>query len=389
MHNTSPSTAPVLLTFALSLLWSPTLHAQCSDGSTTTTNEYSVPSRDADNDVWTYAQSFMTGAYAQTWTTYVSATATHNSSQTHSGNSTGNAGALAQVSWHDAPSSVGSGTYAIASHHSFQSTCGNSSQYNYSFSLNVTPPTISGLSGGWLFGSVDDPDNGYYKAVALSVSHNCTASDSPGDVASCSSTPYWTAPVNGSKITFSCTSCSNTNATSVQPSGTCGDISIRANVGGLLSTSFPFTVNTMRSWTNRGYVDSNFGAGYRTRYSYQLTDVCSNYMPRVVTNETFGSKVDLWAAGHQGIQDTWTALQSGGFAHPDGFWPSGITYDYLVASYTASQGTPATVHPGDPGADAPVMSQTQTWRVGSATVGEGISAQSATMVNYLGHARVQ
>jgi hypothetical protein len=352
-------------------------------------NTYSVPTRDADNDVWTYAQSCVTGAYANTWTSYVSATATHNSSQTHSGNSTGYNGAHTQVSWHDTPSSVGSGTYGIASYHSFSSTCGNFLQFNWNFSLSVTPPTINGLSGGWIFNGVDDPGNGYYKDVLLSVSHNCTASNSPGDVAVCNSTPYWTAPVNGSKISFDCTSCANTGANSVQPSDSCADIRIQASVGGFLSTPFPYTANSLRGWANRGAVDTPWNAGYQTRYSYQLTDVCGNQFLRIAVNETFGPKVDLWAAGHQGIQDTWSALSSGGFEYPSGYWSLGILYDFLIASYTASQATPATVSPSNPGAGQQVMSQTQVWRVGSATVGSGVVGQSATMVNDLGNGRIQ
>jgi hypothetical protein len=319
----------------------------------------------------------------------VSATATHNSSQTHYGTSTGDYGALAQVSWHDAPSSVGSGTYGITSYHSFSSLCNDFYQYNFNFSLSVTPPTINGLTGGWLFNGVDDEPNGYYESDALSVSHNCTASNSPGDVASCSSTPSWTAPVSGSKISFSCNSCSNTNATVVTPSDSCGDISIQANVGGFLSTPFAFTANTLVGWTNRGYQDSYFNVGYKSRYSYQLTDVCGYNMTQVAVNETFGPKVDLWAAGHNGTVDTWSALTSAGYEYPSGFWSSGIFYDSLVASYTASQATPATVYPDDPSAGQQVTSQTQVWCGGSATVGQGVTGQSATMVNYLGYARVQ
>lgn len=371
------------------VLWTPAIHAQCSDGITTATNEYSVPSRDADNDVWTYAQSYMTGAYADTWSTYVSALARHDGAQTHYGESTEYYGNLAEVSWHDAPSSLGPGTYGITSYHSFQSLCGDFYQYSYGFSLNVTPPTINGLPGGWLFDGVDDPQNGYYRADALNVSHNCTPSDSPGDVASCNSTPYWTAPTKGSKISFSCTVCAYTDATVIEPSDSCADISIQANVGGFLSTPFPFTANTLRAWTNRGYQDTIYNDGYQTRYSYQLTDVCGYSLARVAVNETFGPKVDLWAAGHNALQDTWSTLQSAGFEYPAGFWSIGIFYDYLVASYTSSQATPATVHPGDPGDSQQVMSQSQDWRAGSASVGQGTLGQSATMVNYLGYARVQ
>ena len=377
-----------LLGLALQSLWISAIHAQCV-GSDTTTNEYSVPTRDADNDVWTYAQSYMTGSYQAAWTTYVSATASRNGSQTHSGNNTGSYGGLAQVSWHDAPSTVGSGTYQIASYHSFSSICFDFSQYNYSFSLVVNPPTVNGLAGGWIFNGVDDPGNGYYAGVALTVSHNCVASNSPGDVATCTSTPGWTAPTNGQKVSLACSPCTNQTVTSVQPSGTCGDITIQASLGGFLATPFPFTANTQTGWANLGFQDTNSGAGYQSRYSYQLTDVCGYIMARVATNETFGSKVDLWAAQHQGVQDTWSTLMSAGFEYPSGFWPSGIMYDYLIASYTSSQGTPATVHPGDTGQDQAVMSQTQDWRVGSASVGAGSPSQSATMTNYLGYARVQ
>ncbi len=76
-------------------------------------------------------------------------------------------------------------------------------------------------------------------------------------------------------------------------------------------------------------------------------------------NETFGGNEDLWAPAHNGQACTWTELSSAGFEYPSGYWSIGIFYDTLLASYTAAAGTPATVHPGDPGDYLPVIQQSQ------------------------------
>jgi hypothetical protein len=58
---------------------------QCSDGLTTTVHHNGNLVRSGSNQVWSWSQSFVTGAYTNTWSVSVSATTAHNGSQTHSG----------------------------------------------------------------------------------------------------------------------------------------------------------------------------------------------------------------------------------------------------------------------------------------------------------------
>ena len=59
--------------------------AQCSDGVTTTLWHNGNVQRSASNQVWSWAQSYVTGAYSGTWDTVTSAITAHNGIQTHSG----------------------------------------------------------------------------------------------------------------------------------------------------------------------------------------------------------------------------------------------------------------------------------------------------------------
>ena len=59
--------------------------AQCSDGVTTTRHHNGNVQRTASNQVWSWAQSYVTGAYSDQWTTITSAVTAANGSQTHSG----------------------------------------------------------------------------------------------------------------------------------------------------------------------------------------------------------------------------------------------------------------------------------------------------------------
>jgi len=158
----------------ISLLMGMGLSAQtCYDGTTVAYTSENVV-RSGSNQVWSFAQSWVSGNYATTWTATVSASTTVNGSPTHSGQNTQLSGNIATVQWYDAPSLYGSGTYAEADTHTFSDTCGDyAGPYSYNPSRTVNTPTITGANGAWFLGGGSDAANAYYNQAALTGNSNC------------------------------------------------------------------------------------------------------------------------------------------------------------------------------------------------------------------------
>jgi hypothetical protein len=253
---------------------------QCTDSTTTLWHNGNVI-RSASNQVWSWAQSYVTGDYAATWSVTVSATTAHNGTQTHTGQASASSGATATVQWYDTPSSVGSGTYTEAETHTFSNTCGGSQgPYNDNDTLTVNQPTISGFSGNnsfWNLGpSSANPQatlgssNLFYQSVALTFKSNCN----PGDT--CTSTPQWVPNITANQATLSSTTGTSVTLNKGSSKGTCGyDSTLTANMGGFSTGSYPFVVNSPGSIYLVQSSTVPYNGGYVTNRYYVVDDVCS------------------------------------------------------------------------------------------------------------------
>jgi hypothetical protein len=354
--------------------------AICSDSTTGTWEARNVV-RSASNQVWTFAQSYVTGDYAGTWTSSVTATTTVNGSQIHSGQDSESAGRTATVQWYDTPSTLGSGIYAEADTHTFSNTCGGSAgPYNYTPSLVVSKPTITGTNGAWYLGGGADPANGYYNQAAVTGNPNCN----PGDT--CNATPYWSVTANSNKVSLSCSVCTNQTVTALVPSDSFGDVQIHMDIGGFAASPFSFTVNAPASLDSAGGpFDENYFDGYYSAIYYNTLDEFGHQMPSIALNEQFsnpgcGNPVANFCPDQT---NNWNKPTPYGLSayNQTGYW-----YDQIYI-YNCSSCSPAYSGPKNPLSTSTVDHSTQTWRVGSSAVGVGVEVQYDTLQRYVDHGR--
>ena len=194
------------------------------------------------NDVWSFGSGYVEGYYWAYWRPRVTSTQRLNGNVLfgrQSVVSTAGYGGQALNEWHDTPQTTGTGVYSIDNHIEYlpREDCDPiSGIYSYE-SLQVERPTISGINAIWWLGGGSDPNNGYYNQAALTA-----------DPKGAPETPYWTVAPGSTKISLSCTSCTQNVVTSEQPSSGCVyDIGIKVSVGGLDSDVFVFSVN-QPSW---------------------------------------------------------------------------------------------------------------------------------------------
>ncbi len=96
--------------FVLFYLLTASALAQCTGGvpqTTIYTAEWVI--RSGSNQVYTLAQSWVTGEYADAWTANVSSTTYVNGSPVHSGTASAINGDVASLVWFDTPSTLGPG----------------------------------------------------------------------------------------------------------------------------------------------------------------------------------------------------------------------------------------------------------------------------------------
>jgi len=348
------------------VLLAPTVSVgQCSDGSTALWASRNVV-RQAGNQVWEYAQSWVEGNYYLYWIPRVTGTVTLNG-QIHYGTNTAGYGGIATTQWYDAPSSVGVGLYTIYGFHEYGSDCGQYQYQNTVASLLVERPTISGPNATWWLGGGSDPANGYYNAATLTA-----------DPKGAPETPYWSVTANPSKVSLSCSVCTNSVVASAQPSAGCQwDVAIKISVGGLDSNLFNFQVNQPSYLvSSRQPVDTAQGGGWYSKIYYNTKDMCSNYMSSIALNESFGGWVNDQA-------NNWSRPTAGGaWGFTDYEWFDGIWLDCATC-------TPPTMNPQTPLSASAVDHVSQSWRMGSAVVGSGVLVQTNVFQRYLDHARHQ
>jgi hypothetical protein len=370
--------------FPIILLGAASLPAQVCSDSTTVLHTSENVVRSASNQVWSFAQSWVTGDYATTWTASVSATTTFNGSQTHSGGASQSGGNIATVQWYDAPSTYGSGTYAEADTHTFSNTCGGSGgPYNYSPSLSVAQPSITGVSGVWYLGGGSDSTNGYYNQAALTGNPNCNSGDT------CSNTPAWSVTANASKVTLTCSVCTNQTVTGSVPSDAVGDIQISMNIGGFAAPAFSFTVDTPASLDSAmAPYDTDYYDGFYSAIYYNTLDEFGNLMSSISLNEQFSSP------GCSSPVSNFCPDQTNNWNKPTAYGLSGYAGSYRfdqIYLYSCSSGTGTT--PPCTGPQSPSLStstvdhSTQTWSVGSSSVGSGVQVQYDTFQRYVDHGR--
>jgi hypothetical protein len=347
--------------------------AQCSDYSTLHVAAHSL-TREASNSIEEIAQTYTTGNYWYTWNASISSTVTRSGSLLHSSSNSVGYGYVAQLEWHDAPSTTGSGTYYMSNLHGAQSSCGGSTSYSTSDTLYVNKPYISGGNSAWFLGSgVSDSANGYYNQASLTANSNCNAGDT------CAATPYWTVTAGSSKVSLSCSSCSAQTLTAIAGSVTGSDISLTISIAGFTSEPFYFSVGTPKtvvsSINGTPISDAAFNDGFKSTIYYSTRDNFNNVMPSIALNEQFGSTTN-------DQPNNWANPSAGGIS-------SYGSYEWFdtLSFYSCASVTPVCTNPQSPLSSSAVKHYSQTWRVGSSTVGTGVIVQTDNLQYYVDHGR--
>ena len=363
--------SPALL--AIFVVSTMTIWGQCTD-STTLQNITDNVIRTGGNQVFSFAQSYVTGDYATTWTVYAAAQITLDGSALHSGSDTRDSGNTASVSWNDALSTTGPGTFAEADQHRFTNTCGANNYFTFNDrNLTVTTPTISGASAFWWLGSGILADHDYYAQAAWTANPN----GAPG-------TPTWTVSTvsGGGSVSFSCTSCTNTTATSTAPSSGCVyDVVVHASYDGFNSDDFSVAIIKPSTFTlQSGYpVDAAASGGFLTTYAWALTDTCGSPDAGLDGNEQFGTWTDDYF-NSTGTHNDWPTPSA-----TNGYSPTNIWRDQIGLSYGS---TPPSLAPQSPLTTVTVMHDTPwTAFIGSQTFGSGLAVYADTQQFYQDHGR--
>lgn len=330
--------------------------AQCSDGVTTTRHHNGNVQRSASNQVWSWAQSYVTGTYSGTWTTVTSATTAHDGGQTHSGQNSAGSNQTSTVQWYDAPSTVGSGSYTDAERHEFISTCGDDIINNDNSSLTVQTPTITTMPGQpfsgylWNLGSgSSDPlqsnNEGYfYQSAPLQFNSNCGPSDT------CNDTPQWSLATANGQTQLSTTSGASVTLRKGSNQGDCQfNSSLSASIGGFLTGAYAIMVNSPKSTAHYSSMDQMIGinnppTGYITYWHLGVEDACAtpNAVSAMPMNETFPNGVSP-APGTSG----WNVPNSAKPSWEVGDW-TGNTFIDSIGDVCAQCTPPGTWTVGNP-----------------------------------------
>lgn len=248
---------------------------------------------------------------------------------------------------------------------------GPTSTSGYSFSTQISRPTISGLSGVWYLDDEKDTSNGYYDAVQLTA-----------DKKGASSTPTWSVPVGGDKIDLSCTNCTVLDATSKKASNGCiYDVFVSLHVGGFYSEDFLMSVNTPK-YTISGGATTNVNwvgaTGFDTKITYIPVDHCDYTMPSIAVNEefTYGSRVN-------DVGNAWPSTVGNNWPSPDEDNISGYSggFSDRIAAYGGLTPAPQLAGSGS----SKVYHLPQEFSVGSDTSGSGTSIKSHDLQMYRDH----
>jgi Divergent InlB B-repeat domain len=289
---------------------------------------------------------------------------------------------------------------------------GQSQTATTSISLTPAPPTVTGAGGGpipggmWWFGPDFVPNNGYYNTAQLSVLPG------PGGSAPSPASPaVWATTANSGLVSLSCTdaSCASVILTSLGPTLPCDDtaayVKVKVTLGGVSSVEYPLVIDEPDSLITVPNADGNLAldlsyelggkVGYQSLIIYQVRSKCHQTMIHVAINEEFTAQ-----GRYTDIINNWPFLTNidPGFLH---FWDTDngfgfdIFNDNLETIDDAPGGTliPPPQIPGPlraapvPLSTVPLIWQTQVFRAGSITVGQGIALQQDTQTSYQDHGR--
>lgn len=349
--------------------------------------------RAAGTDVWTYAQTYVTGSYYDYWLPEVTTTMRVNG-QVYSGRSdvraTAGYGGNATNQWHDDPRAAGFGAYATSNTHRVEPDADfcpydSPSAFSTSNSATVVKPTVDtlGMPGTWWLGGGSDPQNGFYNAVLLVYSDSSSPLP-PG-------TPYWQIIDNADQATLSCTSCTSVNlysARSTAADGPCDQnyVKVTVSIGGLSSDAANLVINTPRDLVSvppPDYYAWGGTDGYETDIYYQTRDRCGYALQSIAINEQFP------AGWQNAIPNNWLKPSAGGSRGYAGQTYNGVPYvwfDRAKFTVAACQSQPCNPVPTTyQGGNTLVDSALQIWYAGSATVGGGVPVQSNIAQRYTDH----
>jgi len=172
-------------------------------------------------------------------------------------------------------------------------------------------------------------------------------------------------------VSLSCSSCGVATVTSTGPSADC-----TYDVGLKISYYPPYGNPTS---------DSTYLDGYLSRINYISTDACGYALPSISLNEQFGgwnynNGTYNWnhpVACYNPITGS-TQCQSG---------YAGWVWSDLIFHSNCAGCTPPLTNPQNPLSTTGVDYASQTWRLGSTTIGVGVIVQTDTQQRYVDHGR--
>jgi hypothetical protein len=292
----------------------------------------------------------------------------------------------------DVTVSFGSGCTGNCYTSTGQQSTGTPNPATGSASITAAPsptPTLSLSQPLWFFGSGVTPSSQFTLGGVQSVvtasgvtggSYSWTITSGTDVVSFSSSGQQSTSTANGNSVTiYSINATSTSNDATIQVSWT-------PSGGGNASTAtldvnvdFPYELSPY-STDNSGIgyppgCSPNFTSGslgYYSLIAYEVLSYNGVLMPNVDLNENLVSRVDDYPG------NDWISSQPSG-ASTDS---AGILRDALCA--LNPNGTPRSLPPGAQ-RTIPVYHQTQTWFIGSQTVGSGVGVQTDTMQKYRDH----
>lgn len=368
----------------------------CCDSTTVVAAVHHVY-RTGGNNVETLVGTQITGDYWYDWAAYVSANVSVNSSVIESGTSSvdygGNnqifaGGTAAGVTWNNAPSTYGPGTYSQSGYHIAASECGDYGTATSSDSLTVNQPSFTQSNAGnaipqtlWNMGPGTDAailtSNGYtyYQSITLTINTNCN----PGDT--CNDTPQWSISSPANTLYLSPTSGTSVTLSTGPSMGNCtADTPVSVSLGGFSSNSVTFTTNSPGRVTDKIAYYLTEGSGYVNQVTWQISDVCPGGTDRLTVlplHEAFGTwTVESGTSGWN--PPTPTALS---------FDVSDVTFsDYVRADCPFCLPTPSYSSNGYQ-YFTPIMQSAQQYYAGSSTVPSTSGAQiySGTITFYQDH----
>ena len=342
--------------------------------------------RTGNNQVRTYAETWVTGYYMSYFYPKAQLTAWLNSNKL-AGPETASAdpGQHALKAWSFMPSTIGVGRYQTTAVHWAESPyCaqfGWTPTYYPSQSENTVErparPDYASFSGAVYYLGSGILFNGNYRASATLL---------PGDPKGAVGTPQWAFTAGSGFGTLSCTSCQEPVFTATRRSTAClaYDVVIKTSYDGLDSEPFYVFINAPYStiaaldsvggvWDySRPYYD-----GYYTQIHYKTKNLCAfdSPMSGYSINETFDSN---WENAYAGAN--WRHGPATGTDVPGDQWWDWVNFWTDPGNCVS---IPCVPTPLNPGPDyTPVHWVWQSWRAGSPVPGQGVRIQKNKLWRY-------